>query len=301
MASLSLETSLVRRFHLARAPTLEARMSGTPPVVFSRMRSERAQAGRSISPRPEEAFTFQIPLVPACFSDLRYGSKVVPLPEVQEPGRAFLFDLSARPTVGLDTEFDNVRCYISQRTIDALAYESGLRRIGGLVQRTFGERDPVLFHLAQTLLPALQGRAVSSAFIEYMALAFHEHVITTYGGACSVGRKRAGGLAPWQTRRALDFIEAHLDGDPTIATLSRECRISASYFARAFRTTVGMAPHQWVMRRRTERAKVHLSSAEHSLAEIATICGFVDQSHFSRVFGRLAGMSPARWRRLRRS
>ncbi len=300
MGSPSVESSLVRRFQLAQAPTLEARLSGDPPVVFSRMRSDRAQLGRSISPREEDAFTFQVPLIPAAFSDLRYGPKVIALPQIQEPGRVFLFDLSARPTVGLDTQFDNVRCYISQRTIDDLAYARGLRRVGGLVQRSFGERDPVLFHLGKVLVPVLDSPVTASAaFVEYVALAFHEHVITRYGGVPIAGRKRGGRLAPWQIRRACDFIEAHLEGDPTIASLSSECQVSASYFARAFRASVGMPPHRWVMKRRAERAKSLMISSDYTLAEIASMCGFVDQSHFSRVFARQTGMSPARWRRLR--
>jgi AraC family transcriptional regulator len=301
MGSPLFESSLVRRFQLARAPTLEARVSASPPIVFSRMRSDRPQPGRSISPPGENAFTFQVPLIPAAFSDLRYGNKVVALPQIQEPGRAFLFDLSARPTVGLDTEFDNVRCYISQKTLDDLAYERGVRRLGGLVQRVFGERDPVLFHLAKMLVPVLDSPNVASAaFIEYVALAFHEHVITTYGGAPVAGRKRGGGLAPWQMRRVYDLIEAQLEGDPSIASLSRECRVSASYFARAFRSTVGVAPHQWILKRRTERAKSLLMASNHSLAEIAALCGFVDQSHLGRVFRREVGMTPGRWRRSRR-
>jgi AraC family transcriptional regulator len=253
-----------------------------------------------MSPREENAFTFQVPLIPASFSDLRFGNRIVALPQIQEPGRAFLFDLSARPTVGLDTEFDNVRCYISQRSIDDLTYERGLRRVGGLVQRCFGERDPILFHMAKMLVPVLDSpRTASAAFIEYVALAFHAHVISKYGRAPVSERRAGGGLAPWQIRRACDYIEAQLEGDPSIASLSRECQVSASYFARAFRITVGMAPHQWVMKRRTERAKALMISSEHSLAQIASMCGFVDQSHFSRVFAREAGVRPARWRRLR--
>ena len=301
MAAPVVENTLVKRFQLARAPTLEARVAGTAPIVFSRMRSERSQPRRSISPLEESAFSFQVPLIPAAFSSLRYGSTLIALPEVQEPGRAFLFDLSAGPTVGLDTKFDNVRCYISQRTIDDLAYERGLRRSGGLLQRRFGERDPILFHLALIMVPVLDDpQSATAAFVEYVALAFHEHVLTRYGGIPARERRPAGRLAPWQIRRAREFIDAHLDGDPSIASLSRVCQVSQSYFARAFRVTLGMPPHQWILKKRIERAKSLLLSSAHSVAEIAAMCGFVDQSHFGRVFVREAGVSPARWRRLTR-
>jgi AraC-like DNA-binding protein len=300
MASFSLENSLVRRFQLAQAPTLEAKLQGTSPIVFSRMRSDHAQRGRSISPPPEDAFTFQVPLIQAAFSDFRYANKVVALPEVQEPGRAFLFDLSARPTVGLDTAFDNVRMYITQKAIEDLAYERGFRRGGGLRQEVFGQRDPILFHLAQMLVPALmEPAAVSVAFVEYIALAFHEHVVTTYGGA-AVGRRvgSRGRLAPRQVRNVIDYIEANLARNPSIADLARECDLSTSRFAQVFRQTMNMAPHQWLLRRRIESAKQLLKNSDLSIAEIATQCGFCDQSHLTRVFARFQGCGPQQWRRL---
>ncbi len=301
MASLSLENTLVRRFQLERAPTLEAKLPGTVPIIFSRMRSDRAQRGRSISPRAEDAFAFQVPLISAAFSDFRYANKVVALPEVQEPGRAFLFDLSARPTVGLNTAFDNVRCYISQRAIDDLAYERGLRRVGGLRQKTFGQHDPVMFHLAQMLVPAMtHPDEVSAAFVDYIALAFHEHVITVYGGVPAGGRRRNGRLAPTQIRNIFEFIEANLTNNPSIADLARECNLSSSHFTQAFRQTMHMAPHQWLLRRRIENARDLLRETDLTIADVAVSCGFCDQSHLSRVFTRLQGRSPRDWRRLQK-
>lgn len=264
------------------------------------MRSNVPQRGRSISPQPEEAFTFQVPLVPAAFSDLRYANKQITLPEVQEPGRAFLFDLSARPTVGLNTEFDNFRLYISQKAIDEISLEKGMRRIGGLVQPHFGNRDPILFHLVQILVPALDvPDLVSAAFVEYVALAFHQHIVTTYGGLASSGRRRDSRLAPWQMRRIEDFIRAHAASNPSLTDLARQCGLSTSYFSEAFKQTTSLAPHQWLLRQRIARAKTLLLDTDLSLATIAADCGFVDQSHFSRVFSRLECCSPSLWRRRR--
>jgi AraC-like DNA-binding protein len=50
-----------------------------------------------------------------------------------------------------------------------------------------------------------------------------------------------------------------------------------------------------------ERAKALLDEPDLPLAEIAQVCGFVDQSHFTRVFFKNEGCNPGRWRRLRRS
>jgi AraC-like DNA-binding protein len=95
-------------------------------------------------------------------------------------------------------------------------------------------------------------------------------------------------------------VEAHLDGDPSIIDLARECGLSSSHFARAFSRTTGMPPHRWLMKRRVERAKHLLATGELELAQIALACGFVDQSHLNRVFTRFEDCAPGRWRWLRR-
>ena len=140
---------------------------------------------------------------------------------------------------------------------------------------------------------------VTTAFVEYLALAFHAHVIYQYGGVPRGGSAK-GGLAPWQIRRSCELIDANLAGDPSIAMLSAECGLSSSHFARAFRASLSMTPHQWILKRRVERARTLLAQTDTGLAEIALMCGFSDQSHLGRVFLRETGISPAEWRRRQR-
>ncbi|WP_404286813.1 helix-turn-helix domain-containing protein [Microvirga sp. RSM25] len=108
-----------------------------------------------------------------------------------------------------------------------------------------------------------------------------------------------GVLAPWQERRAREIMQARLATRLTIADVARECRLTPSYFAKAFRRTTGMSPHQYLTGLRVQEAKSLLLSPTLSLAEIAIICGFGDQSYFTRVFTRFVGTSPGAWRRAR--
>jgi AraC-like DNA-binding protein len=216
---------------------------------------------------------------------------------VQSPGMAYLFDLTSRNEVSLDAIYDSIRFHIPQASIDDAAYEKGLPRVGGLHAKSLGQDDPILYGLALALLPAIADPVrATTAFLEYVALAVHDHVIHTYGGVPR-GIRTASGLAPWQVGRVCDFIEANLAGDPSIVALSQECGISASYFARAFRASFGMAPHQWITKRRIARAKLLMRQSTESLAEISLVCGFFDQSHLGRLFLREEGLSPAQWRR----
>jgi AraC family transcriptional regulator len=70
-----------------------------------------------------------------------------------------------------------------------------------------------------------------------------------------------------------------------------------SLFSRAFRRTVGVAPQNRLLTRRSEVAKEKLRHSRLSLSNIALAYGFADQSHLTRVFTGLVGMSPGAWGR----
>jgi AraC-like DNA-binding protein len=112
---------------------------------------------------------------------------------------------------------------------------------------------------------------------------------------------RPYGLTIWQKQNALEFLEAHLGADPSVADLARATNMSSTSFARAFKRSLGVPPHQWLLRRRVERAKCMLRDVNEPLADIAIACGFSDQSHLTRVFTHHTGITPRRWRQQSRA
>jgi AraC family transcriptional regulator len=160
--------------------------------------------------------------------------------------------------------------------------------------------DHVVAELTRLLLPVFDTLdRVSQLFADYVSLALGSHVAQAYGGMKSVLALRQGGLAAWQERRAKELISANLEGNLSTGDLARECSLSAGHFARAFRRSTGLSPHQWLVWCRVEKAQGLLRDGELSLAEIARACGFADQSHFTRAYTRLRGISPGAWRRQR--
>ena len=107
------------------------------------------------------------------------------------------------------------------------------------------------------------------------------------------------GLAPWQTRRVLRHIDSNLDTAIRNKDLAALARLSESHFNVAFRKSVGHSPHEYIIRRRMERAQGLMLSTDKALSEIAVECGLADQPHFTRLFRRAVGESPAAWRRAR--
>ena len=108
-------------------------------------------------------------------------------------------------------------------------------------------------------------------------------------------------LAPWQSRRVVEFVEANLAATIRIEDLAALTRLSARQFSRAFGSDFGEAPYAYVLRRRIEHAKEMMLLTDASLARIAALCGLSDQAHLTRLFHRIVGDSPARWRRRRHS
>lgn len=110
-----------------------------------------------------------------------------------------------------------------------------------------------------------------------------------------------GGLAPWQIRKVTHYVESHLDQPIRNDELAAIARLNTSHFGRAFRNSIGEPPHEYVIRRRVERAQGLMLSSDAPLSEIALNCGLADQAHLTRVFRRVVGESPRAWRRARSS
>jgi len=106
-----------------------------------------------------------------------------------------------------------------------------------------------------------------------------------------------GGLARWQQKRATSLMSRIDLEAPTISDIASACRLSRSYFIRAFKQSFGLTPGRWLQLYRIEHSKKLLLSHDLPIAEIALACGFVDQSHLTRVFSQVVGLPPARWRR----
>ena len=115
--------------------------------------------------------------------------------------------------------------------------------------------------------------------------------------APSVDKLQPGGLATWQAKRTLAYIEANLASKMDIDDLANVVALSRSHFSRAFKRSLGFSPMEYVVVRRVERAKAMISGTSEPLAEVALACGFADQAHLNRRFRDIVGISPGRWRR----
>ena len=108
--------------------------------------------------------------------------------------------------------------------------------------------------------------------------------------------KHVSGLAPWQLRRVLEYLDTHLSQRVELATLATLVGLSQSHFSHAFRVSTGMAPYRWQLEARIRHAQRLLLDSREPLEHVAEATGFADAVHFGRTFRRLTGTPPAAWR-----
>ncbi|MGH6911086.1 MAG: helix-turn-helix domain-containing protein [Phenylobacterium sp.] len=209
-----------------------------------------------------------------------------------------MYDLRAAPYIYVNNPMVGLHFHLPRSAFDALADNSGVPRIGELAYpKGCGLDDFTIHHLGQAILPAFRHpEQASRLFVDYVTLAVCTHVAHAYGGLRDAGERR-GRLAPWQERLATDILVANLDGEVSHAEIARACGLSPGHFARAFRITMGLPPHRWLLERRIDKAKDLLRETDEPLSEVALRCGFADQSHFTRTFTTAAGAPPGAWRR----
>ncbi len=131
-------------------------------------------------------------------------------------------------------------------------------------------------------------------YAEALGAALAAHALRRYAAPGAV--RRRGGLNIRTLRALTDYIEAHLDDAISLHDLAELAQMSSYQLARRFRASTGLPPHQYVLRRRIERAKVLLRRRDLSILEVALSCGFSSQSHFAGVFRALAGVTPRGYR-----
>ncbi|MEM1370042.1 MAG: AraC family transcriptional regulator [Cyanobacteria bacterium P01_H01_bin.15] len=162
----------------------------------------------------------------------------------------------------------------------------------------FASTDPLVHQIGLALKRALENANQSSRlYAETLTNALMAHLIQHYCGNPFRLPTYTGGLSPLKLQQVVDYIHTHLSHDLALNELAEITQMSAHYFSELFKQSTGMSPHQYVIYCRIERAKQLLRETEFTIADVAKIVGFVDQSHFHRHFKRLVGVTPGKFLR----
>jgi AraC-like DNA-binding protein len=287
---------LGERLRAEQAHAIVTRVLRTADMAVTETRCDDPVLGLSHSIQREDAYLVALTL--RNFPNRQYweDGRQMPVCDLRT-GQVDFHDLKRDPVALLDKPYHDLFFYLPGSALHAIADDVNAPRIGDLNHGRGPVHDATISNLGRAVLPALsRPDQASQLFVDHILLALGIHVAQTYGGMRPLSSIR-GGLAAWQVRRAKEILSANLDGRMPLKEVARECRLSVSHFSRAFRRTVGAAPHNWLLTYRIEVAKAKLRDSRSSLSEVALVCGFADQSHLTRVFTRIVGISPGAWRR----
>jgi AraC family transcriptional regulator len=123
------------------------------------------------------------------------------------------------------------------------------------------------------------------------------HLQESLANAASAPGVRQSGLARWQSHEAIEYINANLASQMTLAEIAKVVGVSTSHFSRAFKISHGVSPWAYIIMARVERVKRMIRATREPLSQIASACGFADQAHLCRAFRCRVGVSPGIWRR----
>jgi AraC family transcriptional regulator len=178
----------------------------------------------------------------------------------------------------------------------AVGPDRGLWRLP-LAPRLFFE-DGALIETAMKLATLLEISGLDHrSYLEALGVVLAHELAQVEAARHSAQAPINGGLAAWQRRKAVAYIEEHLAEPISLEVLAGLVGLSACYFCRAFRRSFGMPPQRYQLSQRIERAKGLLARHAASVTDVGLTVGYNDASAFCTAFRRVAGLTPSAYRR----
>jgi AraC family transcriptional regulator len=164
--------------------------------------------------------------------------------------------------------------------------------------KQFNIHDPLIEQIGLSLVGELESGGVAGrVYAESLANVLVLHLLRLSSTASLVPASSQRNLTQRQISTVQDYIYDRLDQDMPLKELAVSIGMSVSHFCRLFKQSTGLAPHQYVIACRVERAKSLLLKEERTIAQVANVVGFADPSHLTHHFKRLLGIPPGALRK----
>ena len=161
------------------------------------------------------------------------------------------------------------------------------------IKNRFQVRDPQLESIGWALKAEMEsGYPSGRLYLDSLAISVATRLVSSHSSVSVEGARPARRMSGRRLKEVLSYIEDNLGRDLSLSEIAGVAGLSVSHFKSLFRESIGLPPHQYLIRRRLERAKTLLGEDKMPISQIAFETGFAHQSHLARHMRRLLGVSP---------
>jgi AraC family transcriptional regulator len=205
--------------------------------------------------------------------------------EIIPPNLGGIWELKSRDTalvIGL-------KLRVLERIVEESGGDPGKLR----VFNRFQARDPQIEHIGWALKAEMEnGYPSGRPYMDAMATGLASRIVRNHSSLARAPRAIKAAMPGRKLKAVLGFIEDNLGRDLGLGEIAGVAGLSVSHFKALFRKSFGMPPHQYLIRRRVERAAMQLRRGRMPIGQIALENGFCHQSHLALHTRRVLGLTP---------
>src|ERR1700675_279625 len=179
------------------------------------------------------------------------------------------------------------------RVLERIVQESGGDPRKLQVFNRFQARDPQIEHIGWALKAEMEnGYPSGRSYMDALAMGLATRIVRYHSSLARAPRPMKAAMPGRKLKAVLGYIEDNLGRDLGLSEIAEAAGLSVSHFKTLFRKSLGMPPHQYLLRRRVERAAMQLRSGRMSICQIALENGFCHQSHLALQLRPVLGLTP---------
>ena len=205
--------------------------------------------------------------------------------EIIPPNLGGVWELKARDTalvIGL-------KLRVLERAVEESGGDPGKLRIFN----RFQARDPQIEHIGWALKAEMEnGYPSGRPYMDAMATGLAARIVRNHSSLARASRAIKAAMPGRMLKAVLGYIEDNLGRDLGLGEIAGVAGLSVSHFKNLFRKSLGLPPHQYLIRRRVERAAMQLRRGRMPIGQIALENGFCHQSHLALHTRRMLGLTP---------
>jgi AraC family transcriptional regulator len=182
---------------------------------------------------------------------------------------------------------------IKLRVLERVVQESGGDSSKLHVLNRFQARDPQIEHIGWALKAEMEsGYPSGRSYMDALAIGLAARIVRNHSSLARPTRAIKAAMPGRKLKGVLSYIEDNLGSDLRLTEIADAAGLSVSHFKTLFRKSLGMPPHQYLIRRRVERAAMQLRKGTMPIGQIALENGFCHQSHLALHTRRVLGLTP---------